>query len=133
MKLNHLNITVEDVKATRQFLEEYFDLKCIGSAGNMFAALNDEDGFLFNLIEGKDVHYPETFHIGFPQANEKEVDKMYENLKTDGFEVWEPALAHESYTFYFQSPGKFTIEVYCQTEKKTLSVVHPYFDENKQS
>ncbi len=53
MKINHINITVNDVKTTRAFFEKYFDLVCIGSAGNMFAAMNDEDGFLFNLIEGK--------------------------------------------------------------------------------
>lgn len=56
MKINHINITVNDVKTTRAFFEKYFDLVCIGSAGNMFAAMNDEDGFLFNLIEGENIN-----------------------------------------------------------------------------
>lgn len=106
MKLNHINIAVKDVVTTKEFLEKYFDLKCIASAGNMFTALNDDDGLLFNLIKDENASYPDTFHIGFPQKDE------------DG-----------SYTFYFKSPGEFTIEIYTQAEEKTKTVVHPYFDD----
>ena len=129
MKLNHINIAVKDVVTTKEFLEKYFGLKCIASAGNMFAALNDDDGLLFNLIKDENASYPDTFHIGFPQEDEESVDRIYETLKEDGFEVWEPALAHGSYTFYFKSPGEFTIEIYAQAEEKTKTVVHPYFDD----
>lgn len=129
MKLNHINIAVKDVVTTKEFLEKYFGLKCIASVGNMFTALNDDDGLLFNLIKDENASYPDTFHIGFPQEDEESVDKIYEMLKKDGFEVWEPALAHGSYTFYFKSPGEFTIEIYTQAEEKTKTVVHPYFDD----
>lgn len=128
MKLNHINIAVKDVITTKEFLENYFELVCIGSAGNKFAALNDDDGLLFNLIKDENAVYPETFHIGFPQKDENSVDKIYERLKADGFKVWEPSLAHGSYTFYFKAPGGFTIEVYTQVEEKTKTVVHPYFN-----
>ena len=37
----------------------------------MFAAMNDEDGFLFNLIEGENINYPDTFHIGFRKKVKK--------------------------------------------------------------
>lgn len=129
MKLNHINIAVKDVITTKEFLENYFELVCIGSAGNKFAALNDDDGLLFNLIQDENAIYPETFHIGFPQKDETSVDKIYERLKKDGFEVWEPSLAHGSYTFYFKAPGEFTIEVYTQVDEKTKTLVHPYFND----
>ena len=131
-KKNHINITVNDVKTTRAFFEKYFDLVCIGSAGNMFAAMNDEDGFLFNLIEGENINYPDTFHIGFPQESKEEVDRIHQILKNDGYEVWDPEMAHATYTFYFKAPGNFTVEVYCEVQEKTETYVHSYFaDYNK--
>ena len=50
----------------------------------MFAAMNDEDGFLFNLIEGENINYPDTFHIGFPQESKEEVDRIHQILKMTG-------------------------------------------------
>ena len=97
----------------------------------MFTALNDDDGLLFNLIKDENASYPDTFHIGFPQEDEESVDKIYETLKEDGFEVWEPALAHGSYTFYFKSPGEFTIEIYTQAEEKTKTVNYNYDEVNR--
>ena len=117
MKLNHINIAVKDVVTTKEFLENIL-VKMYCFRGNMFTALNDDDGLLFNLIKDENASYPDTFHIGFPQEDEESVDRIYETLKEDGFEVWEPALAHGSYTFYFKSPGEFTIEIYTQAEEK---------------
>lgn len=31
MILNHLNLTVDDVDASREFLEKYFYMTCVGS------------------------------------------------------------------------------------------------------
>ncbi|HWO98769.1 MAG TPA: VOC family protein [Bacillus sp. (in: firmicutes)] len=112
MKLNHLNLTVIDVQATREFLETYFGLKCLGSRGNSFAAMFDDDGFVLTLMKGKEVHYPSTFHIGFPMKNEEEVNNMNQRLKEAGFEVEPPKHAH-GYTFYVEAPGGFMIEVLC--------------------
>jgi len=112
MKLNHLNLTVTDVSASREFLEKYFDMKCVGSRGNAFAAMFDEEGFVLTLMKGKNVQYPETFHIGFPQENEEQVNLINQRLKDDGFEVDPPQHAH-GYTFYVKAPGGFTVEVLC--------------------
>ncbi|MDQ0268155.1 VOC family protein [Cytobacillus purgationiresistens] len=110
MKLNHLNLTVNDVQESRDFLETYFGMKCIGSRGDAFAALFDDDGFVLTLMKGKNVKYPKTFHIGFPQENKEKVDQINERLRNDGFNVDLPIEAH-GYTFYVQSPGGFTVEV----------------------
>lgn len=112
MKLNHLNLTVTDVSAAREFLETYFDMTCVGSRGKGFAAMFDQDQFVLTLMQGKDVKYPKTFHIGFPQENEEQVDKINQRLMENGFDVNPPQHSH-GYTFYVEAPGGFTVEVLC--------------------
>lgn len=115
MKLNHINLTVTDVQAARGILETYFGLKDLaGDRDNKnFAALMDDDGLVLTLMPGsrtREVKYPQTFHIGFGQESEEKVNEMYERLKADGFEV-EPPERHHAWTFYFNAPGGFTIEI----------------------
>jgi catechol 2,3-dioxygenase-like lactoylglutathione lyase family enzyme len=112
IKLHHLNLTVPDVAATQQFLETYFGLSCIGTRGNSFAAMLDDEGFVLSLMKGTAVDYPKTFHIGFPQSSEEEVNKINQRLKEAGYEVTAPTHSH-GYTFYVKAPGNFTIEVCC--------------------
>lgn len=93
-------------------METYFGMKCVGSRGKGFAALFDDDGFVLTLMKGKDVQYPKTFHIGFPQENKQKVDQINCRLKKDGYDV-DPPIESHGYTFYVQAPGWFTIEVLC--------------------
>ncbi|SEA45996.1 Catechol 2,3-dioxygenase [Paenibacillus sp. ov031] len=116
MKINHLNLTVTDVIEVQHFLETYFGLTCYVNAGKSFAAMTDDDGFLLNLMYGKDIKYPETFHVGFPQDSKEEVDNLNQRLKNDGIQVESPAIVHGSYTFYLQAPGGITLEAYCLIE-----------------
>lgn len=112
MKLNHLNLTVTNVADARKFLETYFGLTCEASRGDSFAAMFDDDGFVLTLMKGNQVHYPRTFHIGFNQENEEQVNKIYQRFKEDGFDVEPPRHAH-GYTFYINAPGGFTVEILC--------------------
>ncbi|MBE5106276.1 VOC family protein [Bacillus thuringiensis] len=112
MKIKHLNLTVTDVVAAREFLETYFGLTCSGTRGTSFAVMRDNDEFILTLMKGKEAQYPKTFHVGFPQENEEQVNKMNQRLKEDGFQVEPPKHAH-AYTFYVEAPGGFTIEVMC--------------------
>ncbi|MBW7454176.1 VOC family protein [Paenibacillus sepulcri] len=112
MKIKHLNLTVTNVSTARTFLETYFGMTCGGSRGNSFAALFDDDGFVLTLMKGEEVRYPKTFHIGFPQENEEQVNAINQRLKEDGFDVKPPQQAH-GYTFYVEAPGGFTVEVLC--------------------
>lgn len=116
MKLNHLNVTVTDVSEVKNFLETYFGLTCNVNIGNAFAGMVDDDGFLLNLMHGKDVNYPETFHIGFPQNSKEEIDALNRRLKDDGYDVETPAIVHGSYAFYLKAPGGITLEAYFQVE-----------------
>ncbi|WP_253265910.1 VOC family protein, partial [Bacillus thuringiensis] len=58
MGIKHLNLTVTDVTASREFLERYFGLICSGTRGNAFAVMRDNDGFILTLMKGKEVQYP---------------------------------------------------------------------------
>jgi catechol 2,3-dioxygenase-like lactoylglutathione lyase family enzyme len=124
MKLNHLNLTVDDVLATRQFLEKYFGLQgdvapysgqsLTGDNENRnFAVLFDDSGLVLTLmksLKGAPVEYPATFHIGFIQPSEEHVNLLNRRLKADGFDVPPPERSH-AWTFYVRSPGGFLVEV----------------------
>lgn len=116
MKLNHLNLTVDDAAETAAFLEKYFGMRPPEGVkvSKTFAVLFDEDGFVLTLIRGKRgeaISYPDYFHIGFIQPTEERVNEIHAQLKEDGFDVPPPARLHDSWTFYFKAPGGFTIEV----------------------
>jgi lactoylglutathione lyase len=115
MKLNHLNLTVTDVPATRRFLETYFGLRPMAgeAASKSFDVLFDDAGLVLTLIKGRDVKYPSTFHIGFLQPTERHVDELNERLRADGYPVKPAGRAHGAWTFYFRAPGGFVVEVLC--------------------
>ena len=116
MTLNHINLTVSDVVAARDCLETYFGLRTQeGAPGDdRFAILIDDAGMVVTLMrvgQGTNVGYPPSFHIGFVQETEAQVDEMYARLTEAGFEINPPRRFHGSWTFYFRAPGGVTIEV----------------------
>lgn len=114
MKLNHVNLTVTDVPAAKEFLSKYFGLRSLDSSGDKretsFDVLFDDDNLVLTLMRGAEANYPKTFHIGFGQENEEKVNEVYQRLKEDGFDVAPPRRAH-AWTFYVKAPGGFTVEV----------------------
>ena len=115
MKLNHLNLTVTDPIETHDFLEKYFGLKSLGGNRSM-AFLQDDDRAVVSLTSMKtaketEVRYPNVFHIGFMQESAARVDEINARLKGDGYDVPPPSRQHGSWTFYFEAPGGFTVEV----------------------
>jgi lactoylglutathione lyase len=124
MKLNHINLTVNDVSEARQFLEKYFGLQSMDTGdNNQIALLRDDDGLEVTLMKvgEEDVQYPASFHIGFIQETEAQVDEMYQRLKADGFDVPPPRQFHGSWTFYLRAPGGVVIEVLTQSRQSTSS------------
>ena len=116
MKVNHVNLTVNDPVETQQFLVKHFGLKPRGKGNQNIALLSDDNGMVLSLMNMKmdrksEVKYPDTFHIGFIQDNEEQVNEINRQLKADGFQVPPPSRQHGSWTFYFDAPGGFTIEV----------------------
>jgi len=119
MKLNHLNLTVTKPSETAAFLMKYFGLQSLTgeiAENASMAFLTDDNGLVLSMIRAKrdtEVVYPATFHIGFGQESEELVNEINQRLRNDGFEVPPPARMHGSWTFYFEAPGGFTIEVLC--------------------
>ncbi|MDQ8737029.1 VOC family protein [Paenibacillus sp. LHD-38] len=88
MKLNHLNLTITDVKAIVDFLVKYFGLQIGNTRGNAFAALFDDGGLVLTLMKGNQVGYPNTLHIGFIQESEDRVNEINQRMKDDGFDAY---------------------------------------------
>ena len=112
MKLNHVALTVTDVSGARRFLETYFGMKGLGRSNPAMAHLADESGLVLSLFRGSAASDPQTTHIGFMQESEADVNRIYERLKGDGFEVEPPQRSH-GWTFYVVAPGGFCVEVVC--------------------
>jgi lactoylglutathione lyase len=118
MKLNHLNLPVNNVPEMRAFFEKYFGFKPMenGADPQAFDMMRDDDGLILSLMRlgnGAEVTYPTGFHVGFVQDSEEKVNQINQLLKDDGYDVKPARRFHGSWTFYFQSPGGFLIEVLC--------------------
>lgn len=113
MTLNHINLGVTDIPATVEMFETHFGLhRPQGFLFNLaMAFLNDDSGNLISLFKVKDATYPKIFHIGFMQQSRQQVLDIHAGLQAAGFEPQEPRDEHGRFTFYFQAPGGFTIEV----------------------
>ena len=115
VKLNHLNLTVSNVPDAHRFLQKYFGLRGFNGMepreGMSFMA--DDNGMLLALFRanGTPAKYPAGFHIGFIQDTEEQVNQINQQLRDDGYQVPKPARLHGSWTFYFQAPGGFLVEV----------------------
>jgi lactoylglutathione lyase len=114
MTLNHLNLTVTDPIETREFLVRHFAFREGGGNAGM-QLVHDDQGLVLTLMKGRvsDVAYPSSFHIGFIQQTEAQVDAINHRLREDGFAVDPPARLHGAWTFYFKAPGGFVVEVMC--------------------
>lgn len=115
MKLNHLNLTVTDVPETVKFFQTYFGMSDGGGNANI-AMLRDDNGMVLTLTSPKisretEVRYPGSFHVGFIQGSEEQVNTINQRLRDDGYDVPPPSRQHGSWTFYFQAPGGFVVEV----------------------
>ena len=118
MKLNHLNLSVTDTKLAQAFLAKYFGMSILGKPSEHICFLTDENGMVLSLTHmslgsESEVRYPATFHIGFIQPTEADVDLINDRLRADGYDVPASSRQHGAWTFYFEAPGGFTIEVLC--------------------
>ena len=112
VKLNHLNLTVTDVRAAAGFLETYFGLTNEGGNAGM-AFVRDDDGFVLSLTKrgrSETAPYPCSFHVGFFVEHEATVDEVHRRLRADGHDVADPERRH-AYGFYVEAPGGFTVEL----------------------
>lgn len=117
MQLNHLNLSVKDVPATRVLFETYFDFICADPKLNdTLSVLNGPDGFILVLmnqrLNEKGNHaYPDAFHIGFYLEDEAAVTATWERLQSGGIVLEQvPQIMRKNFGFYFTF-DTFMIEV----------------------
>jgi catechol 2,3-dioxygenase-like lactoylglutathione lyase family enzyme len=118
MKLNHINLPVEDVAATKRFFEKFFDFECLEVKGdNALAILKGEGNFILVLMsksfnQNRLIEYPDAFHIGFLVNGNDKVDAAHQRLIEGGFLPQNPpGSIRGQYGFYFKAPGNLLIEV----------------------
>ena len=120
MKLNHLNLPVENVAEARQFFEQYFGFRTFETRGdNLLSVLLDEHGFTLVLMANSfnrhgNSSYPDAHHIGFLVATKAEVEGIYDKLNAGGIPLEQsPSNMRGVYGFYFHAPGNILTEVSC--------------------
>lgn len=94
MKLNHVNLPVPDVSATRDFFEQQFGLHCIAEPTDANVVLTDGAGLVLtisNFDHANEITYPKWFHVGFMQDSDDKVDDIYDRLKMAGMQPSKPA------------------------------------------
>jgi len=110
MILNHLNLAVTDAGKAADFLVSYFGLRREPGGNKNFVVLRDDADIVLTLMKDKRTAYPGSFHIGFIQESEADVNTLNQRLKADGFDVAPPE-RHHAWTFYVEAPGGITVEV----------------------
>jgi catechol 2,3-dioxygenase-like lactoylglutathione lyase family enzyme len=112
MKLNHMGLAVTDVLATVEMFETYFGLcRVPGMCNAKMGFLTDDGGSLITLFKTNSVVYPKIFHIGFMLGSVEQVNDMHARLAAGGFQPEVAREEHGRFTFYFQAPGGFVVEV----------------------
>jgi catechol 2,3-dioxygenase-like lactoylglutathione lyase family enzyme len=120
MRLNHLDLAVPDIAATRDFFETHLGFTHQQTLGqNGLAVLRDAAGLvlvLSRLQRAGAQAYPDGFHIGFHLETEAAVRGLYARLTEAGVDVpAPPAVQRGALGFYFTAPGNILVEVAYRT------------------
>lgn len=119
MILNHLDLYVPDVVATRDFFLRHFDFRHDRTLGaDALAILHDDAGM--ELVISKPVAKrggadqvtlgTTTYHIGFHLPSMATVDQVFCRVRDDQH-VDPPRVMRGRYLFYCIAPGNVVIEV----------------------
>ena len=115
MRLNHIDLPVPDVAATRDFFETWLGFtheQTLGQDG--LSILRDDAGLVLVLSrlrrDGAQT-WPVPFHIGFHLDSEAAVSDLHARLAAGGLAVDPPALQHGAFGFYLTAPGDILVEV----------------------
>ena len=112
MHINHIDIPVPDIAATRDFFLEKLGFAHVATLGrDGLAILKDVHGAVLVLSRAKSGAAPaDGFHIGFLQESREAVDAMHARLR-DSVKCAAPQDMRGGYVFYFEAPGPILIEV----------------------
>ena len=121
MILNHLDLHVPDVTATREFFVQHFGFRHQDTRGaDRLAILYDDAGLELVISEpisklgGAEQVALElmTYHIGFRLSSTKDVDDVYFGLHAGQSQPIDPPKKMRGrYLFYCVAPGNILVEV----------------------
>lgn len=117
MRLNHLNLAVDDLAGARAFFETLFDFATLDQRGDALVVMTDGAGFTLVLsgaraFGGDAPRYPKPFHVGFILDAPDAVDRVYARLSAAGVPLGRaPGATHGTYGFYFEALGGILFEV----------------------
>ncbi|MGI8485167.1 MAG: VOC family protein [Thermomicrobiales bacterium] len=114
MTINHLNLCVPNVSATRDFFERFLGFQC-ARPNDSISILVDDSGFVLTMMKAKaddSMTYPGSFHVGF-YVEEAEVHILYARMRTAYVDVGDISTLHRGTMFYVMAPGGVLIEICC--------------------
>ncbi|WP_235364681.1 VOC family protein [Sphingomonas sp. ERG5] len=119
--MNHLDLHVPDVAATRDFLIEHFGLTEVETRGADGLAILNDDAGLEIVISRPIAKFGgmdqislgrATYHIGFILPVREAVDALHARLVAADAEIWNaPSAIRGGWVFYCFAPGRILIEV----------------------
>lgn len=120
MKLQHLNLCVDDLTESQNLFEDIFGFRTLEKKGEAIAVMDDGQGFVLVLSNshafgGTVPAYPKDFHIGFFVETPDEVDQMYKRLQSAAaIEIDnKPKSMRGGYSLYFRALSGILFEVTC--------------------
>lgn len=113
MKLNHIDLSVPDLRAAADFFVAGFGFATVAVRENDgMAILRGKDGFGLVLTHDPAPAYPAAFHIGFLQPSAQAVLHAYERISAAGIATQGPPKeSYGSLMFYCRVPGGIVVEV----------------------
>jgi catechol-2,3-dioxygenase len=119
MKLNHLDLQVQDVALTTAFFERYFGLRVQSNPSSpALVILTDEAGFVLVLQRSEQPpRYPEGFHLGFLLDDVAGVRALHEQATNDGTPVSDVIVNGRGTIIYLTAPEGYFVEVSCQRHR----------------
>jgi catechol 2,3-dioxygenase-like lactoylglutathione lyase family enzyme len=115
MKLNHLDLQVQDVARTTAFFERYFGLRVQSNPNSpALVILTDEAGFVLVVQRSpRPQPYPEGFHLGFLLDDVAGVRALHERATNDGVPVSDVIVNGRGTHIYLTAPEGYFVEVSC--------------------
>jgi hypothetical protein len=112
VKLNHLDLQVDDVQTLASFLALHFELvRRSNDRSPAIAILGDDAGFTLVIQRRREGTYPPGFHIGFILDTAAEVHARRDTLVASGVTVGEIGVDNRGTRFYLTAPGEILVEV----------------------
>jgi lactoylglutathione lyase len=111
-RLNHVDLVVEEIDPSRDFLARWFGMT-IEQSSESICLIRDGGGLLLILRKaapGEAASYPRDFHLGFFLPDEATVVGLYDAMKADGV-AFAQSLDQRPFKFRCLTPAGLLIEV----------------------